>query len=400
MDEPDRPGVRNSLTNSQAETVIQTGSFRGRVISRVHRYTVAMPPAVRNSVVAVLVVALLGGVTYAVLTWVVPQFAPTYKTEFLIDLSGADSVDEVTASVESLRKALGNSGEDDAIALRAFGGECGSDDNTTQLVDFGTDNRSEIGDAARGAATGGGATLLRGIIEATQDFSTPFSQQAKQVNRIIVVTRNGVDACDDDTGYVREEIRDRVAASGLALDFRFVGYQLPAGHEDGLAALATGAEAPPPVLARDPDELKAALDWITNVEPVLRSAKQVVDVFNPTVDQLDRAVRSMLDGRLDTARRLLAEVEPVTADAEFENLGSRARTPEATALHAQAVDLRERHRRVVEVARELWETARSGVPLDQQLTKYQRAAKEYNDSVSAVNATLARLRASGPGART
>ncbi|MFD7653646.1 VWA domain-containing protein [Actinosynnema sp. NPDC059797] len=392
-------GTGNAVTATTIGTVVQAGTIRGGVTGQRYLFSVQMPPAVRNALVALLVAALLAGGAYAVLTWVVPQFAPTYKTEFLVDLSGAGAAPEdFAASVESLGKALDNSGDDDAIALRGFGGECGAEDNTTRLVGFGKGNRDEVGAAVRAAAPSGRATLLRGVVEATADFSEPFSQDAKQVNRIIVVTRNGVDACDDDRAFVEEEMRDRVAAAGLAIEFRFVGYQLDRDHRDNLAKLATGADAPPPLLPDSPDELRAALEWVANVEPVLRSARRVVDVFDPTVARLNEAARAIVEGRLDVAGRAVDDVAPVTADAEFEDLRGRARTPAAVDLHAKAVQLRDRQGRVVEAARRLLDAARSGTPFGERFEEFQRAAEDYNAQVDAVNEALAALRATGPGA--
>lgn len=391
--------VHNELSAERVETVVQAATIHGGVVGRLYRFTVTMPRAVRNAVVVLIVAALLAGGTYAVLTWVVPQFAPTYKTEFLVDLSGAGGAPEdFTESVESLGKALGNAGENDAIALRGFGGECGADGNTNQLVDFGKGNRDEIGQAVRAAAPAGNATLLRGIIEATADFSAPFSQDAKQVNRIIVITRNGVDACDDDRAFVEAEIRDRVAAAGLDIQFRFVGYQLTGDHRGGLEQLATGADAPPPLLPDSPDELRAALDWVTNVEPVLRSARRVIDIFDPSVAKLNEAVQAIVDGRLDIAERTIDDVAPITADAEFAELRGRANTPIALALHGRTLELRARQGHVVEAARQLLDAARSGTAFGARFDAFQRAAQDYNVQVEAINDILATLRATSPGA--
>ncbi|MDQ2586049.1 VWA domain-containing protein [Saccharothrix yanglingensis] len=391
--------VRNTVNAENVETAVLAGTTRGGVVGRLYRFTVEMPPAVRRAVVALVVTALLAGGAHVVPTWVLPRFAPTYKTEFLVDLSGADGAsDDFAASVESPGKALGNSGDDDAIALRGFGGECGAEGNTTRLVDFGTGNRDEIAAAVRAASPVGSATLLRGVVEATADFSAPFSQDAEQVNRIIVITRNGVDACDDDRDFVEREMRDRVAAAGLEIEFRFVGYQLADDHRDNLAKLATTVDATSPLLPDSPDELRAALDWVTDVEPVLRSANQVVNVFDPAVAKLNEAVRAIADGRLDVADRTIDDIAPVTADAEFENLRSRARTPAAIDLHAETLELRDRQGQVVEEARGLLAAARSGTPFGERFEAFQRAAEDYNAQVDVINEVLAALPATSPGA--
>jgi hypothetical protein len=398
-DTPPRPAVSMTASTGSGTTIQAGGNISGR-IKLVTFLSIEMPRAVRNTIVAILVAALLGGATAAVVTWVLPEFAPTYKTEFLVDLSATGSdPSAVEESVDSLRKAMGNSGDDDAVALRTFGGECGSEGNTTQLVDFGTGNRDEIGEAVRGASVTGAATLLRGVIEATADFSEPFSQDAKQVNRIVVVTRNGIDACDDDADYVEREMRDRLAASGLSVEFRFVGYRLDDEHATGLDRLAESAAAPPPVLAEDPGELQAALEWIANVEPVLRSASDVVDILNPAAKQINDTAQAVVDGRLDVAERTLSAIEPVDADTEFDNLGTRAKTPETVEVYNRAVALRDRQRNAVTAVSALVEAARSGKPFTTELADFRREADLYNTEVDALNTLLARLRATGPGGR-
>jgi hypothetical protein len=398
-DTPSRPGVSMTAGTGSGTTVQAGGDISGR-IKLVTFFSVEMPRSVRNAIVAILVTALLGGATAAVVTWVLPEFAPTYKTEFLVDLSaaGADP-SAVEESLDSLRKAMGNTGDDDAVALRTFGGECGSEGNTTQLVGFGTGNRDDIGEAVRGASATGAATLLRGVIEASADFSEPFSQDAKQVNRVVVVTRNGVDACDDDAEYVEREMRDRLAAAELSVEFRFVGYQLDDEHKTGLDRLAGSADAPPPVLAEDPGELQAALEWIANVEPVLRSARDVVDILNPVAKQVNDAAQAIVDGRLDVAERTLSAVVPVTAETEFENLSTRAKTPETFDVYNRALAVRDRQRNAVDAVSALLEVAKSGEPFTAELAAFQREADLYNTEVDALNALLARLRATGPGGR-
>ena len=396
-DAPPRPGASMTANTGSGTTIQAGGNISGR-IKLVTFLSIQMPRSVRNAIVAILVAALLGGATAAVVTWVLPEFAPTYKTEFLVDLSATGSDPSAVAeSVDSLRKAMGNSGDDDAVALRTFGGECGSEGNTTQLVDFGTGNRDEIGGAVRGASVTGAATLLRGVIEAAADFHEPFSQDAKQVNRIVVVTRNGIDACDDDADYVQREMRDRLAASGLSVEFRFVGYRLDDKHKTGLDRLAEGASAPPPVLAEDPGELQAALEWIANVEPVLRSASDVVDILNPAAKQINDTAQAVVDGRLDIAERTLSAIEPVDADTEFDNLGTRAKTPETVEVYHRAVALRDRQRNAVTAVSALVEVARSGTPFTAELSDFRREADRYNTEVDALNTLLARLRATGPG---
>ncbi|MEU3645207.1 toll/interleukin-1 receptor domain-containing protein [Lentzea sp. NPDC034063] len=395
MDGP--PGAAGMSSHTGHGTTFQAG----RDIKKVRTGTflsVPMPRAVRNLVITVLVAVLAAGAVTAVVTWVLPQLAPTYKTMFLVDLSatGADPA-AVAESRDSLRKVIGNAGDDDAVALRTFGGQCGSAGNTSRVVGFGTGNGTDISAAIDGAAVSGAATLVRGLIGAAEDFSSPFSQNAKQVNRIVVVTRNGIDACDDDVDFVERELRQRLASAGLDVEFRFVGYRLADKDKSVFDRLAAGASAPPPVLAQDPAQLQAALDWIANVEPVLRSARDVVDTLNPVVKQIDTAAQAVVDGRLDVADRTLSAIKPPAADTEFANLESRAKTPDAVEVHRRAAELRDRQRKAVPAVKALLDLARAGKPLGAELTAFRRDADLYNSEVDTLNELLARMRASGPG---
>lgn len=263
-----------------------------------------------------------------------------------------------------LGTVLGNSGDSDALALRRFGGECGADGNTKLLVDFGTDNRQDIVRAARQAPVGGRATLLRGIVQAVDDFTTTFAigagQRAKQVNRIVVVTRHGKDACDDDTDFVRREIGERIRAAGLDIEFRLIGYQVPEDQSEGLKSIAgAGSNPTEPVFANTQADLDAALEWSTNTEPVLRNATKIVDVLNPTVTRINTAVQEITDGRLDEAGRNLDRAREPHIGTEFEDLGGRAKTPEGRDINDRAADLREQQETVLDTADRLLEAARS-----------------------------------------
>ncbi|MGO1052782.1 VWA domain-containing protein [Crossiella sp. CA198] len=354
-----------------------------------------LPPALSRALVLLIVVALLGGGTWAVVSWVLPWLAPTYRTQFLIDTTA----EEPESIARSLRQAVQNAGDQDSLALRGFGGECGAPDNTTQLVDFGTGNRQEITQAA-GQRRGGRPTLLRGVVEAVADFSGPFTLRATQVNRIILVTRHGTDACDEDTAFVGKEIKDRLAAAGLTIELRLVGYQLPGEQRDRLKRIAGGAGAPEPLFAADQAGLDAALEFVTNTEPVLRYAKEIVDILNPTVERVNTAAAATTDGRLDLAESTLAEARESAGQTgpRFDGLRDRARTQQAQDLQRQADVLRAQLDRILAAATNLLATARSAQSLDPGLTAFRGLAADYNAKVTSMNKAIAALRATAPAA--
>ncbi|MFE2142350.1 hypothetical protein ACFXA3_11485 [Streptomyces sp. NPDC059456] len=392
-----RAGVRQEATASDGARVYQAGRDLRILDLRV-------PRGIRNAFIALLVLALLGGGAWAVVRWVLPSYAPTYKTQFLMDATAvADSAD-ADAVAAALGTVVGNAGDSDALALRRFGGECGADGNTARLVDFDTDNRQDIVRAARQAPVGGKATLLRGIVQAVDDFSTTFAigagQRAKQVNRIIVITRHGQDACDDDTDFVRREIGERIRAAGLDIEFRLIGYQVPENQRAGLKTIAAAGSNPAePVFAHTQADLDAALAWSTNTEPVLRNATRIVDVLNPAVTRVNTAVQEIVEGRLDEAGRNLDQAREPHIGTEFEDLAGRAGTPEGRDVNDRASALREQQKTVLDAADRLLAAARSKTPLASRHAAFEKAAADYNTQADAMNKALAALRAQAPAAR-
>jgi hypothetical protein len=382
-------GNRSVVVEGDSSGTINTGDT-----------TVEMPRIVRVPLAVLLAALLTVGVGWLYFDWFSPKFAPNYRTQFLID-TAAGARPEGTAEVaKSLRKTVVNSGDKDALALRRFGGECGAADNTARLVGFGDGNRQEIGRAAARVRASGRPTLVRGIVQAVEDFSEPFDRKARQVNRIIVVTRHGVDACEDDIAFVEREIRERVGAAGLTLQFRVVGFQVPDDQRRDLDRIATAAKAPPPVYAENASDLDRTLDWFSNAEPVLTSAQRIVDTLNTTVDQVNTAIRAVKEGRLDTADSTLDRARTAVNGTrpEFDDLADRAGNTGARNVNEAADRLRRKQKQVVDAASRVLEAAEAGSPLDARMTAFQRAAAHYNDEAKSMNKLLAALRGKLTGA--
>jgi hypothetical protein len=382
--------------DADAKYTVHLGKAKGVIVgdnARQWNTFWELPRSVRRLLIVLLVGVLLVGSGFVAVRWVVPIFAPSYKTTFLIDSAEGD----LASVVGALTTVVGNSGERDSQSLRSFGGECGSEENTTQLVGFGTGNRQEIADAARSVRQGTKATLQRGIVEAVSDFTTPLALKAKQVNRIIVVTRHGKDACDADDAFVQAQIRDRVAAAGLSIEFRFIGYQVNEDDDDRLTELATQLKTQEPTFTNSPEDLKRALAWFTTIEPVLRSSQSVVTVLNPTVDKLNSATEAVKSGRFDLADSALAEAKDAVVDIEIKDLDGRTASAEAVRLRDMAVQLRTLQTAVIVAAEELLDSARSGRNLTEPLVVYTRAADGYNAVAREMTDELTSLRANGPG---
>ncbi|WP_434440816.1 VWA domain-containing protein [Lentzea sp. E54] len=380
---------------ADAQYTVNLGKAKGVIVgdnARQWNTFWELPKSVRRLLVALLAGVLVAGGGFVVVRWVVPVFAPIYKTTFLIDAAEGD----LASVTGALTTVVGNSGEHDSQSLRSFGGECGSDENTTQLVGFGTGNRQEIAQAAQSVRQGAKATLQRGIVEAVSDFTTPLSLKAKQVNRIIVVTRHGRDECDPDDEFVQAQIRDRVAAAGLSIEFRFIGYQVRDGGDE-LTKLAMQLNQQEPAFTDSPEELRRMLAWFTTIEPVLRSSQSVVNVLNPTVDKLNSATEAIKSGRLDLADAAMTEARDAVVDIEIKDLDGRTSSADAVRLRDIAVRLRSLQASVITAAESLLDSARSGRNLTEPLAVYTKAAGAYNAEARNMTDELTALRAQGPG---
>ncbi|TDB83273.1 VWA domain-containing protein [Actinomadura sp. KC216] len=356
---------------------------------------VDVPAALWASLVTLIASVLVVGAGWLYLGWFSPNFAPNYRTLFLVDTAENADPAGLTAVTTSLRKAIENSGDHDALSLRRFGGECGVPGNTAALAAFGTGDRQKITAAAARIRAGGRPTLVRGIVEAVEDFSKPLASKARQVNRIIVVTRHGVDACEDDPTYVEREIRERIGSGGLSLEFRLVGYQVPAAQRARLDRLAAATKAPRPVHVKTAPDLARTLDWYANTEPVLKGARSIVDTLNTTVTQVNTAVQAIVDGRLDVADSTLGQARKRGGgtSAQFDDLTGRTKGADARDVRDRAVRLRQKQKQVIAAASDLLKAARDGSPLDPKLALFQQAATDYNREVNGMNQALATLRA-------
>ncbi|MER6494504.1 hypothetical protein [Streptomyces griseorubiginosus] len=193
---------------------------------------------------------------------------PDHRTAFLVDASipaessaaaarrGAD----FAAVARAVGSAAQNAGDADALSLRRFGGDCGEPGNTSQVVQSGTGRGNEIAGSVRQLTPGGHATLRSGIGAAIEDFEGLYPFRGEKSNRIVVVTSSGKDACTSDQRALLKEAHDKVKAAGLKLEFRFVGYKVPAGERADLGRLAAAVGAPAPRFA----------DTTGSLAPILR----------------------------------------------------------------------------------------------------------------------------------
>ncbi|MCD5311032.1 hypothetical protein [Kineosporia babensis] len=357
-----------------------------------------LPRSVEIALLLLIVLAMVAVGGWAVITKVLPRFAPLYRTVFVIDSSLASSPQANEDVISSLNSAVANSGDRDALALRGFGGNCGDSGNTRRLIDFTTENRGDIAQIASAVELSGAATLQRGIVGAIEDLSQPWTVAPQLGNRIIVVTRNAIDACDPDSAFVSEDLKKRIGAADIDISFRIVGYQIDRGQRTGLNKTFEGVGDTPPVYADTSAELDEMLYWYTNVEPLVRSANDIADILNPTAAEVEFAAQSIRGGRLDNAEVSLdaAAEELQRTKLTFEDLRSRTSTTEGQRIGALAGRLRQQQEKLVSSVRTLRRLAAREQPLSRAFEDFQKAAVEYNSDADDLNSEVRTLRAQAP----
>jgi hypothetical protein len=260
---------------------------------------------------------------------------PPDNTQYVLDASAAMGVEfgedetKLTAAGRTIADAV-EGREGVGLALRRFGGACGEPGDL--LVDFGDDRADEIAEAARDQEAAGEPNLVNAVVAAIDDYSDVdrFPRDPGFERRIIVVT-GSADGCFGDSAA--EQIRRRMAQTGVQLDFTFVGVAVPAEERDSLRKVADDLESP--VVFADTDaELEQVVDYL-ELEPVLADSREILQVHDAVIDELivfDQLERA---GRFAEAEPALHRAEAAFARTEprFEAIGTRTSRPEVRSLH-------------------------------------------------------------------
>ncbi|MFC0036799.1 hypothetical protein [Actinomadura rayongensis] len=271
----------------------------------------------RIAAAVVAVVALVIGIA----VFLILRSVPDYRTAFLVDTSTPRSGGSFGPVADAVGSAAQNAGDDDALSLRRFGGTCGDPKNTAELVGSGRKNGQKVGTAAHALTASGRSTLESGVLAAIGDFSGRYPFRGHRLNRIVVVTSHGADACASDQAAVQKRIREKAAKSGVKLDFRFVGYKVPAKERQPLTALASAGGAPRPQFTRTPTELTATLKKLTVPESPEGKPITVPATRSPTTTPAPLA-----DGKHTVyIRRVDAKARTLTVDPFDELWGEAAR---------------------------------------------------------------------------
>jgi len=236
----------------------------------------------------------------------------------------AIAADKVSSSVSLL--------DDSALALRAFGGDCGSVPEL--MVDFGTRKAEEVKETASNLEPRGEANLVDAVAAAIDDFSNPdlypegVDPQALD-NRILVITGSS-DTCGADQTRLEDKIQSSPA--GLDLKYTLIGFDI--GDEqsrEDLQELAARVDGEA-LFAETADELDALLDdlvydgffgevenltiLINDVSGLVFGREAAEGAYLDAVaviQQGDNPSESVRDTRMyiDSAREMIESTEPL-----------------------------------------------------------------------------------------
>jgi hypothetical protein len=285
---------------------------------------------------ATLVLGIVGGPKlWDVIGDTLSSELPQDNTQYVLDASAAMGVEfgadetKLSAAARTIADVV-EGREGIGLALRRFGGACGEPGDL--LVDFGDDRADEVAEAAGEQEAQGEPNLVNAVVAAIDDYSDVdrFPREPGYERRIVVVT-GSADGCFGEDAA--EQIRRRMAQTGVELDFTFVGVAVPAEERDRLRQVAQDLESPV-VFAETDVELGQVVDYL-ELEPVVTDSQTILDVHDAVIDELIVFAQMTRAGRFDDAETALRRAEATFARTEsrFEAIGARASRPEVRSLH-------------------------------------------------------------------
>lgn len=304
--------------------------------------------------------------------------------------SGATKLEDAVAELGNVVKPA----DDGNVGLRTLGGGC--DGRGELAVDIGTGHADDIKRAAGDVRPEGAAPLGAAILAAAADLGDTERFPPGVSRRIVVITA-GTDSCARDAA---REVRERLDADKLEVDFRLVGVAVPPDEQPALEELAGEFHEGRAVFAADRDELRRALDDVIRREPVVQGANAVIALGNDAVDDLQQFADT-IDTDPDAAEEAIERADVVLERSQlpFEALepaeGERGKTVE---LHDRVAELRQLQRALLDAARDSLEPARSRSDdptaqkrYDEAIGAFDEAVTKHNEKVGEVEALAGQI---------
>ena len=339
-------------------------------------------------------VVALAGATIALVTGAIalirlfPLAQKVYENiEIVVDASegmrepfhGKTKQETIRAAFEEILSK--QTADRDNLALRRYGGNCTTGNNTRLLVGFGRHNQDRIRNLLRDLKLAGQAPLASAVVKATGDFPRAVDID----KRIIVIAGDG--GCEPNAD---KYIRDRLTSSGaskIKLDFHFIYLGESAEQFKKLQdiASATGGMALP---ADTPERLRAALVRTIEVEPVLGDIRSSTEILNAVTERTNSAVEALerkdYPGAEDNLKAARHEFE--RTELLFQDFRKRESRDLFKAAQQIASDNRDLQKRILALSQEMIPQAQHD-----QTESYNKSVNDYNAIINAYNSNVRKL---------
>jgi hypothetical protein len=288
----------------------------------------------------------------------------------------------------ALNKILSNQADPnrDKLALRQYGGDCHSEENTKLLLRFRRNNQSKIRNILRDLKLAGEAPLASAVVKATNDFP-----RASDVDkRIIVIAGDG--GCDPDaTEYIRNRLKASSGDKKINLNFHFIYLGESEEQFKKLEGIAkeTGGMAVP---ANNQERLDAVLLHTIEVEPVLGNIRSSTEILNAVVDRTNSALEALSRKDYSAAEQNLKSAQEQYERTELLFQDFRKRQSRDLFKNAQQVASANRglQKDVLALMREIIRLAQRGdnesnESYNRSIDKFKTDRDTYNNNVQKLN---------------
>lgn len=296
---------------------------------------------------------------------------------------GQEPITRLAAAIETVGN-LDISNEDN-LALRSFGGPCGSDPSRPDLP-FGKNAKSRLQSRLRELRPSGKGSLATAVIAAVDDFND-MAKFEKGSRRIVVITGSDDGCTGDPLHAIQDHIRTLPQNYGIHLDFHFIGLGLTDSQKQVLGAIADGTKGKV-AFAENRDELDKVLNRILILEPVADDVKTMVSILNNCVERLNKvsADLNQPDGGTADIDFRAAQDQFKDSDLSFHDLGARQTRPDFQNLYKLASANRELQQRLFTAMDKLIGKKKSA-----DVEGYNVSVAEFNDLINAYNRKIGEL---------
>jgi hypothetical protein len=330
-----------------------------------------------------------------------PEPPPSLHIEIVIDTSeemnkAFEGKTKLAAAVAALHPIPYF--ENDNLALRSVGGECGKDEGSQQVVQFGRKIQEEIEASANRLQPRGHASIVTGIAAAIADL-----EPLRDAPRRIVVLTGGEFCPDEDFS----EITLRMKTAKLEpteLDIHVIGLGLSGESQQKLGALVSDVGGFLSVV-KTAAEIHRRVQWALELnppaKPLMQDIFRIVDALNGLNARVSEVAGSLNARNFDRAPVLLKTAQ-TSIDEATGVLGVKHRSSATYQLYLKtAMERRSSQSRLLEIGSDLLRIAQTpgGPARPPTVDQWNAAIGRYMNMQFTHNAIVEQLEAIADQAR-